>query len=138
MCKLITAINRTLDHADAGKLLLRVSFGVMLLLHGIFKLMHGVGGVEKMLVAKELPLFLAYGVFLTEVIAPVLIVLGLWTRIAALIAAIGMVAAAWLSGAVLTGLTEVGAWSFEKIGVFLLATLAIALLGSGRYAWKPD
>jgi putative oxidoreductase len=45
------------------------------------------------LAAVHLPAFIAYGVYVGEVVAPVLIVIGLWSRIAALVVALNMVTA---------------------------------------------
>ena len=49
---------------DLGKLVLRVSVGVLILLHGIFKLQNGVDGIAGMLGNNGLPAFLAYGVYI--------------------------------------------------------------------------
>ena len=46
---------------DAGKLVLRLAVGVLMLLHGIHKLLHGVDGIAGMLAGMGLPAFLAYG-----------------------------------------------------------------------------
>ncbi len=40
---------------DTGLLILRVSLGVMMLLHGIAKIFKGVGGIEGMLEQSGLP-----------------------------------------------------------------------------------
>ena len=42
---------------DAGKLVLRLSVGVLMLLHGIHKLLHGVDGIGGMLAGMGLPAF---------------------------------------------------------------------------------
>ncbi|MFI4922062.1 MAG: DoxX family protein, partial [Gammaproteobacteria bacterium] len=63
-------MNWSLD--DAGKLLLRALVGVLLLLHGFHKLITGPGEVASILAAHGLPGFLAYGVYLGEVVGPVL------------------------------------------------------------------
>ncbi len=57
---------------DAGKLVLRLSVGVLMLLHGIHKLLHGVDGIGGMLAGMGLPTVLAYGVYLGEVVGPLL------------------------------------------------------------------
>lgn len=72
-------------NTDLGILILRLSVGILMLLHGIAKLSHGAEGIEQMLAASGLPSFIAYGVYVGEVIAPLLIILGLGTRAAAAI-----------------------------------------------------
>lgn len=52
---LLNTVNRTLSHEDAGKLLLRLAVGGLMLFHGLHKLLDGVDGISGMLVAKGLP-----------------------------------------------------------------------------------
>lgn len=47
---------------DAGKLVLRLAVGVLVLLHGVFKLQHGVGFISGMLEKAGVPGVVAYGV----------------------------------------------------------------------------
>ncbi|MFZ8579874.1 DoxX family membrane protein, partial [Klebsiella quasipneumoniae] len=49
---LLNAVNRTLSHEDAGKLLLRLAVGGLMLFHGLHKLLDGVDGISGMLAAK--------------------------------------------------------------------------------------
>ena len=120
---------------DAGKLLLRLAVGVLVLLHGVFKIGAGPGFVLKMLAAHNLPGALGYLVYIGEILAPVLIIVGLWTRPAALVVAINMIVAIAL---VHTGqfleMTKQGGWALELQGLYLFGALAIMLLGAGRYA----
>ncbi len=124
-----------LDASDAGKLLLRVTIGVLLLLHGIHKLRHGIDGIIGNVERHGLPSFFAYLVYVGEVAAPLLVIAGWQTRIAAAIVAINMAVAIWLSHAAdVFLLTDKGAWAIELPALYLLGAVAIALLGSGRYA----
>ncbi len=52
---LLNAVNKTLSHEDAGKLLLRLAVGGLMLFHGLHKLIDGVDGISGMLVAKGVP-----------------------------------------------------------------------------------
>lgn len=78
---------------DIGKLILRVSVGVLILLHGISKLQSGISGIVGMLESHGLPSFLAYGVYLGEVVGPVLVIIGLFTRVGAVLMIGNMVVA---------------------------------------------
>jgi len=121
--------------ADLGKLLLRLSLGILILLHGIAKLSSGVGGIENMMAAHSLPAFFAWGVYIGEVLAPLLLILGLYTRLSALVIAINMiVAVALVHMSHLFQLTGSGGWRLELQAMFLFTALAIALLGAGRYS----
>jgi len=121
---------------DAAKLVLRLTVGILLLLHGLAKLSNGVAGIGGMLAAKGLPTFIAYGAYLGEVLGPLLIILGIFTRPAAVIIVIHMTVAILLAHMhELTRLTASGGWSLELQGLFLFGALAVALQGAGRYSF---
>lgn len=120
---------------DAGKLLLRVSVGLLMLLHGLFKIGTGPGFVVGLVEGLGLPGFLAYLVFVGEIVAPLLMIIGFWTRPAALVVAINMLVAILLvHTGQLFSLTKQGGWSLELQGLFLFGALVVALLGAGRYS----
>ena len=83
--------------ADAGKLILRLAVGGLLLSHGLAKLTGGVGFVEGLLAEVRLPSLLAYGSYVGEVLAPVLLILGIFSRPAGLVVAINMFVAIMLA-----------------------------------------
>jgi len=120
---------------DQGKLLLRVILALMLLFHGVSKLIGGVGFISGMLEKAGLPGAFGYLVYVGEVIAPLMILFGVYTRLAALVVAINMVVALLL---VHTGeffsLNQTGGWALELQGMYLGGALAVALLGAGRYS----
>lgn len=120
---------------DIGRLILRLVLGVCVLLHGIAKLLHGVSGISGMLAGAGLPGFLAYGVYVGEVIAPILVILGFYSRIGAWVIVINMLFALGLvhMGEVLS-LGRSGGWAIELQAMFLFTAVALALLGPGRYA----
>lgn len=133
---LLNTVNKMFSNDDLGKLLLRFSVGGLMLFHGIHKLVDGVGGIAGMLAAKGLPEFIAYGVLVGEVVAPILIILGILTRPAALTLAFTMVVAWLMVGVGHTwALEKTGAWAIESLVYFFIASLAIAWLGAGRYAF---
>ena len=132
-----------LYQSDAwGKLILRLTLGSLLLFHGISKVMNPAKTLESMnglLTAAGLPTFLAYGVFAGEVLAPILIILGIYSRIGGLIVVINMIFALLLTHTTqLFTLTKTGGWALELQGFYLLTGLALLFLGSGRIAVKPD
>jgi putative oxidoreductase len=128
------AMNPT--HQDLGKLVLRVTIGLLMLLHGIAKLRTGVDPIAGMLAAKGLPGVLAYGAYVGEVLAPILLIVGFQTRIAAILVAVNMVFAIGLAHAAqIFQLSEQsGGWAIELQGLYLFGAIAIALLGAGRYS----
>lgn len=120
---------------DMGKLLLRASLAILILLHGIAKIFNGIGFITGMVTKLGLPAEFAYLVYVGEVLAPLLVLFGIWTRPAALVIAINMVFAVVLvhMGELLS-LGKTGGWALELQGMFLAASLAVALLGAGRYS----
>lgn len=120
---------------DTGKLVLRVTLGVLILLHGISKLSSGVGFISGMLASHGLPGALAYLVFIGEILAPVLLIAGIYTRPAAWIVVINMLVAVYLahSGQIL-GMNKNGGWNLELQGMFLFSAVAVAFMGAGRFS----
>ena len=120
---------------DTAKLLLRVVLGVLILLHGISKIKGGPGFILDIVDKAGLPEPFGYLVYVGEVLAPVLLIVGLWTRAAAIVVAINMVVARLLvhMGELFT-LDKSGGWALELQGLFLVVAIAVALLGAGRYS----
>lgn len=122
-----------LYHPRAGFFILRWSVAGLMLFHGVAKLMKGVSGIEGMVTSMGLPAFVAYGVFIGEVLAPVLVLIGVLVGPAALVMAVNMVFAIALAhaGELLT-LGKSGGWALELQGLFLFGSLAIALMAPPR------
>ena len=97
------------------------------------KIFSGPAYIVGLVEGTGLPAAIGYLVYVGEVIAPVLIIIGLWTRLAALVIAINMVVAIALvhTGELFT-LSKTGGWALELQGMFLFTALAVALLGAGR------
>lgn len=133
---------------NLGRLVLRLTIGGLMLFHGVHKLRHfgaTVEGMEEMLSSVGLPAFIAYGVFIGEVVAPILVIIGFLARPAALVISFTMVMAIALAhrGELLLLNEKSGAYALELQFLFLLGGIAIALLGSGAYSasqgkWRWD
>ena len=120
---------------DVAKLLLRLTVGLLILLHGISKIQGGPGFILDVVEKAGLPDPFGYLVYVGEVLAPLLVIVGFWTRIAALVIAINMIVAILLvhTGQLLQ-LSPEGGWALELQGLYLAVPIAIALLGAGRYS----
>ena len=120
---------------DTAKLLLRWALGVLILLHGISKIRGGPGFILDVVEKAGLPSPFGYLVYVGEVLAPLLLLVGLWTRAAALVIAINMIfAVALVHMGQLLQLAPEGGWALELQGLFLVTAIAIVLLGAGRYS----
>ena len=121
--------------ADAGKLLLRLTLAGLLLLHGISKITGGAGAIVGLVEKAGLPGPLGYFVYVGEVLAPLLLIVGLWTRAAAAVVAINMVVAVYLVHIrELFTLSKTGGWALELQGFYFFTALALVLLGAGRFS----
>ena len=116
-------------------MLLRFGIGTLLLFHGIYKVTHGVMWLAGPLGKVGLPPYLAYGVYVGEIVAPALLILGLWTRFAALVIAFDMFMAIFLARrADVPKINPMsGGWAIELELLFLVGALSLALTGGGRY-----
>ena len=120
---------------DFGKLILRLTLGILFLLHGIAKIKGGIGPIEGMVTGAGLPGVFAYGVFIGEVLAPILVIVGFYSRIAALVIVVNMLFAIGLAHMNdLFAIGKTGGWALELQGMFLFTAIAIALIGPGRYS----
>lgn len=121
---------------DWGKLLLRLTVGGLLLLHGIAKVTDGVDWMAEPLSAVGLPAFIAYGAYVGEVAAPILAIIGKFARLAGLVIAFNMLMAIVLvlRDQAFSIKEQGGGLAIELELLFLLGGVAIFLLGSGRYA----
>jgi len=123
-------------HCDhVGRLLLRLTLGLLMLPHGISKIMGGVQGLGGLMRMHGLPEWVAYLSIVGEFIAPVLIVLGIYTRPAGWIVALHMVVALVLAhSSHLFAIGKTGGLAIELQLFFLLTGVVVALMGAGRYS----
>lgn len=128
--------NDFLRNNDLGLLILRVSVGGLMLFHGVHKLIYGVGFIGGMLAQFGLPSFIAYFSLAAELIAAIMIVVGLWTRLASVIMAGNMVVAILMAhlGTLFTVAPMTGGWAVELPMLYLLGAAALAFTGGGKYA----
>lgn len=120
---------------DLGLLAIRISIGVLMLLHGISKLINGIGFIENQVREAGLPAIVANGVYIGEIIAPLFIILGYGTRLAAGVLVINCIVAALLvHTSDLISLNTQGGWVLELLGLYFWGALALFFAGGGKYA----
>lgn len=122
-------------NVDAGLLVLRVALATILLFHGVYKLEHGIEWMREPLARFHLPLAAGYGAYVAELIAPLFLVAGAWTRLAALVVAFDMVMAmvTVLGPAILT-VKAGGAWGVEVEAMIFFSALVLVVAGGGRFS----
>lgn len=111
-----------------GLLVLRVSLGIIFFSHGYPKLAHADAGMQGFFVAHGLPGYFVYVAGVLEVFGGVLLVLGLFTRGAALLLAIEMGVAIWKVHSA-NGIYVVHDYEFPL--ALLAGSLALATVGAG-------
>lgn len=116
-----------------GVLLLRFTVAGLMLFHGVAKLRNGLGGIESLLAGAGLPPWLAYGVIVGEIIAPLMVLAGVLVRPAALVIALNMIVAVALAHpAQLLTIGRTGGYGLELQAFYFFGALAIALLVDGK------
>ena len=134
-------MNLTSLNDDTGKLVLRLTVAGLMLFHGVAKILHpgSLDFIGGMLGGYGLPAILAYGVYVGEVVAPLMVIVGYRARVGALLMAVNMLFAIVLAhSGDLFSMSEHGGWSVELQMFYLLTAIAVMFLGSGRHAVKPD
>jgi putative oxidoreductase len=120
---------------DFGKLVLRVMLGVLVLLHGVAKIKGGIGGMTGMVTGIGLPPWFAYGVYIGEILGPIMVILGLYSRVGAFFIFVNMLFAVGLAHRPeLFSLGKQGGYALELQAMFLFTALALVFMTPGRYS----
>jgi putative oxidoreductase len=99
----------------------------------VHKLLNGIAPIRAMVASHNLPDAVAYGVYLGEVLGPILVILGLFARVGAGLIVVNMLAAVALAGMGLaTSFNAMGGYALELEAFYLWGAVAIVLLGPGR------
>ncbi|MCT4648033.1 MAG: DoxX family protein [Carboxylicivirga sp.] len=119
---------------DLGLLVLRLSIGLLMLLHGFGKF-TGLGFIKSMLAEAGLPGFIAYGVYLGEIVAPLLMIVGFRARLASVVYIVNVLVAIFLVHAAdIFTLNQHGGWGIELLGLYLFGAIALFFTGAGKHA----
>ena len=120
-------------HPRAGAIILRTVLALLLLPHGIGKVMGGVGWLVGALEKMGIPGFVAYGVYVGEVLAPLLLLAGIFVVPAALIVMFNMIVAVVLMHMPeLMTLNSSGGWALELQAFFFFSALVVMLTAKPR------
>ncbi|MBW3519133.1 DoxX family protein [Flavobacterium sp. NKUCC04_CG] len=118
---------------DLGLLLIRIVIGLTMLLHGINKIIHGLDYIKGLVDGHGLPTFISYGIYIGEIIAPILIIIGFRTRMASLalvITCICIILFAHVQD--VFSLNSNGGLALELIIIYLFTSLGLFFTGGGK------
>lgn len=116
-------------NTDLGLLVLRISIGGLMLFHGVSKILHGIS-----FLVENMGTF-AYAVYIGEVLAPIAILVGFRTRIAAVIFAVNCITAIAVAHAQdIFSISDHGGYANELLMLYLLGAIALFFTGAGKYA----
>lgn len=120
---------------DAARLFIRLYVALLMSFHGANKVLHGIAPIVDLVTRAGLPPWVAYGVYLGEIVGPILLLTGLWARLGALLVIVNILACVGLShmGA-LFSLTPLGGWALELDAAYVFPCLIILLAGGGRHS----
>jgi putative oxidoreductase len=110
---------------------LAISLAVLLLFHGVDKIVNGIDGIQTMLEKLSLPYakYLAYGVYIGEILAPLLLIFNHYVRTALALIIINMTTAIVLAHrTTLFTLNSHGAWSIEVPLLYLVIAITLFFL----------
>lgn len=123
------------NSSDIGKLILRLTVGGLMLPHGISKLGGSLDFIKGLLANFHLPEFIAYGVFVGEIIVPILIIIGFKTCWASLIFIANMFFIILLAHAKdIFAFSSVGGFELETVYLYMFGALSLVFLGGGKYS----
>ncbi|NJX16877.1 DoxX family protein [Tamlana crocina] len=122
-----------------GLLILRVSIAFTMLIYGVTKLIFGIDFISSLLEQYGLPLIFRYGVFVGEILAPILIIIGFRTKLAGLVFALNcLVAILMVQIPNLLKLNETGGWAIGLIFIYMMFGIAMFFTGAGKYALSTN
>jgi putative oxidoreductase len=124
--------------APYGALLLRVSIGLLFILHGLYlkAFVFGMAGTAKYFVSLGLPDWFAWVVMLYETIGGLALILGLYARWVAVFLGVHLLFAAYLGHGTHGWLFTAKGGGYEYPVFWAVACFTLALLGNGAHALK--
>lgn len=126
-------------NSDIGLLFSRIAIGFPMLVYGITKMINGISSILDMLEERGIPSFIGYGVYLGEVLAPLMILIGIKIRFAAFVFVVNCLAALFLTQInYFFSLNTNGGWSVELLMMYALVAAGLIFTGAGKYAVDAD
>lgn len=123
---------------DIAMLLIRLGLGVSIFMHGLNKIFNGLSFVRSVVLKLGLPEFVSYGVYLSEIIAPIMLMIGFYSRLGAFVIICSSIFIIYATYPNPLALTSHGGFSAEILYLYIFSSFCIVFNGSGKYALKKD
>ena len=134
-CRLPANSYYRMHNIDLAKLLLRITCGGLLLFHGVHKVFVEVEHVKVIVRNAGLPEFMAYGNIIGEFVAPIFVLLGYQTRIAAMIIAFNMLMSVVIAHPdIAFSINDYGGWMIETNMLYMMTAVVLVFSGAGKYS----
>ncbi|GGD33140.1 GntR family transcriptional regulator [Malaciobacter pacificus] len=124
----------TYTNEDLGKLVLRFAVAILMLFHGVAKLQSGLDGIISTVESNGLPTFVAYGVYLGEILAPIMLLIGYRVKLASILIIGTMGFILFFYSDSILALNKYGAWAIELQMFYITTSITIFFLGAGKYS----
>lgn len=134
----MTTKNNFWTDSDIGLLVLRIVMGGTIFFHGWHKVLRGIEDQKGLLESIGIPGFFMYFGYISEVLAPVLIILGVFTRLSALTIIITLLVAIPAMPIDVMALGVHGEWVIEIQLFYLLVPVALFFTGPGRFVVRKN
>ncbi|AQW86473.1 DoxX family protein [Campylobacter pinnipediorum subsp. caledonicus] len=134
---------KKLHNVDLAMLFIRLGLAGTIILHGIAKIIHGISKIQGSLVGLGFPEFIANGfayfVYVGEILAPIMLILGIFSRLAGVFILGTSLFIFLVKGVAILGLdAHTGGLVYAEAYFYLITSLAIIFAGSGKYALRKD
>jgi putative oxidoreductase len=124
-----------MHNQDIAKLLLRLTCGGILLFHGVHKVFVEVDHVKAIVENAGMPEFIAYGNIIGEFVAPIFILAGFKTRIAAVVVAFNMLLSILIAHPdIMFSVNNYGGWMIETNVLYMMTAVVLFFSGAGKYS----
>jgi len=125
----------TFHQPDLARLIIRITCGGLLIMHGSHSAIHGIQHVKDMVANAGLPEFVAYGNLVGEIVAPLFMIVGYKSRIAALVVAFNMLLSVVIAHCdIAFARNDFGGWMIELNVFYFMTALAVFFAGAGKYS----
>lgn len=123
-------------NTDIGLLIIRLAFAVLILFHGWYKIRYGIDMPMARMASWGIPGFLMYFAYISEVVAPLLIIAGVFSRLSALTIFGTMIFVMYIEIRTGLSLDQFGAPNIEKQIFYFFTSAGLFFTGPGQYRIK--